>query len=64
MGTVMKDSKTTSAIENESFDDHLVRTSLEAEAEAEKNGWVNNEEAEALMTAHKHAFFKKQKKAA
>ncbi|CAN6135173.1 hypothetical protein MCETRH20_01549 [Methylophilaceae bacterium] len=44
----MKDSKATSAIENESFDDHLVRTSLEAEAEAE-----------ALMTAHKHAFFKK-----
>ena len=58
----MKDSKTTSAIENESFDDHLVRTSLEAEAEAEaeKNGWINNEEAEALMTAHKHAFFKKE----
>ena len=55
MGTVMKDSKTTSAIENESFDDHLVRTSLEAE----KNGWINNEEAEALMTAHKHAFLKK-----
>lgn len=55
----MKDSKATSAIENESFDDHLVRTSLEAEAEAEKNGWINNEEAEALMTAHKHAFFKK-----
>lgn len=53
----MKDSKATSAIENESFDDHLVRTSLEAEAE--KNGWINNEEAEALMTAHKHAFFKK-----
>ena len=64
MGTVMKDSKTTSAIENESFDDHLVRTSLEAEAEAEKNGWINNEEAESLMTAQKHAFFKKQKKAA
>ena len=54
-------SKAIAIVENESFDDNLVRTSLEAEADAEKNGWINNEEAEALMTAHKHAFFKKQK---
>jgi len=60
MGTVMKNCKPTPAVENESFHDHLVRTSLEAEAEAEKNGWINNEKVEALMTAHKHAFFKKE----
>lgn len=59
----MKNTKAT-PIDDESYDDWLVRTSLEAEAESEKNGWVSNEEAEAIMTAHKHAFFKKQKKAA
>ncbi len=51
----------TSAIENESFDDWLVQTSLDAEAESEKNGWVSNEKTEALMAAHKLAFIKKQK---
>ncbi len=60
----MKNTKVAAILEDESYNDSLVRTSLEAEADAEKNGWINNEEAEALMTAHKHAFFKKQKKAA
>ena len=47
---------------NESYDEWLYRTSCEAEAEAEKNGWFTTEEAEAILTAHKHEYFKNRKK--
>jgi hypothetical protein len=60
MGEIMENTKAY-PIDNKSYDDWLVRTSLEAEAESEKNGWVSNEKAKAIMAAHKQAFFKRKK---
>ena len=48
---------------NESYDDWLYRTSCEAEAEAEKNGWFTTEEVETKMAKHKYEALKKHQKA-
>ena len=49
---------------NESYDEWLYRTSCEAEAEAEKNGWFTTEQVEAVMAKHKYEALKKHQKAA
>jgi hypothetical protein len=46
----------------ESYDDWLYRTSCEAEAEAEKNGWFTTEEVETIMAKHKYEALKKTPK--
>ena len=48
----------------ESYDGWLYRSSCEAEAEAEKNGWFTTEEVEAIMAKHKYEALKKLQKAA
>lgn len=50
--------------QQETRQEWLLRTSLEAEAEADKNGYLTTEQVEAEMTNHKHEFFKKYKQAA
>lgn len=50
--------------QQETHQEWLLRTSLEAEAESDKNGYLTTEQVEAEMTKHKHEFFKKYKQAA
>ena len=49
--------------QQETHQEWLLRTSLEAEAESDKNGYLTTEQVEAEMTKHKHEFFKKYKQA-
>ena len=49
---------------NETYHDWLTRTSLEAEIESTKKGFLTTEKVEQRMAAHKHDFYKKQPKAA
>ena len=50
--------------QQETHQEWLLQTSLEAEAEADKNGYLTTEQVEAEMTKHKHEFYKKYKQAA
>lgn len=56
--------KTTVEEPDESYEDWLCRTSIEAEANAEKNGWLTTEQVEAELTKRRHEFYKKHQKAA
>jgi hypothetical protein len=61
----MKKSKVNDVyLEGESHEDYLVRTALEAEKESDSLGYLSSEQAEAIMTKHKHEFFKKNQEAA
>lgn len=42
----------------ESDEQYLLRTSLEAEQESDKLGWIGEEQAGAEMAKHKHEFYK------
>ena len=48
----------------ETYQEWLARTSLEADAESNKKGFLTTEEVEHKMAVHKHDFYKKQPKAA
>ena len=48
----------------ETHEEWLDRTCDEAEAEANAKGWLTTEQVEQAMAKHKHAFHKKQAKAA
>ena len=50
--------------QQETHEEWLLRTSLEAEADSDKNGYLTTEQVEAEMAKHKHEFFKKYKQAA
>lgn len=50
--------------QQETHQEWLLQTSLKAEAEADKNGYLTTEQVEAEMAKHKHEFYKKYKQAA
>lgn len=60
----MNNKQTSAEDTEESYEDWLYRTSIAAEANAEKNGWLTTEQVEAELTKRRYEFYKKQQKAA